>query len=71
MILIEEISRDWKRDGEWRIAPAGLAWIAEGHRIIVGNHARIGNHASIGNHTRIGDGASIGDRKSTRLNSSH
>ena len=42
MILIAEVSRNWEREGEWRIAPAGLAWIAEGHRIIVGNYARIG-----------------------------
>ena len=46
MIWIEEISRQWERDGDWRIAPAGLAWIAEGHRIIVGDGARIGNYAS-------------------------
>lgn len=24
MIRIEDISREWKRDGVWRIAPAGL-----------------------------------------------
>ena len=52
MILIEEVSRNWEREGEWRIAPAGLAWIAGGHRIIIGDDARIGNYA------RIGDGAS-------------
>ena len=61
MIWIEEISRNWKRDGDWRIAPAGLAWIAEGHRIIVGNGTSIGDRASIGNGTRIGNGTSIGD----------
>ena len=46
MILIEEVSRYWKRDGEWRIAPACFAWIAEGHRIIIGDGASIGNGAS-------------------------
>ena len=61
MIWIEEISRKWNRDGAWRIAPAGLAWIAEGHRIIVGDYASIGNNTSIGDGTRIGDGTSIGD----------
>ena len=67
MILIEEVSRNWEREGEWRIAPAGLAWIAVGHRIIIGdgasigNGARIGDGASIGNGARIGNGASIGN----------
>ena len=61
MILIEEVSRNWERDGKWRIAPAGLAWIAEGHRIIVGNGACIGNDALIGNDARIGDDACIGN----------
>ena len=61
MILIEEVSRNWERDGKWRIAPAGLAWIAEGHRIIVGNYARIGDYARIGNGARIGNDALIGD----------
>ena len=58
MILIEEVSRTWERDGDWRIAPAGLAWIAEGHRIVVGNDARIGDGTRIGNYARIGDDAS-------------
>lgn len=29
MILIEEVSRNWEREGEWRIAHAGLAWLAD------------------------------------------
>ena len=58
MILIEEISRNWEREDEWRIAPAGLTWIAEGHRIIVGNDASIGSYAHIGNDASIGNGAS-------------
>ena len=61
MILIEEVSRNWEREGEWRIAPAGLAWIAVGHRIIIGNDASIGNDARIGNYASIGNCASIGD----------
>ncbi len=60
MIWIEEISRKWKRDGDWRIAPAGLAWIAEGHHIIVGDYASIGDGSSIGNYTHLGYYASIG-----------
>ena len=61
MILIEEVSRNWERDGKWRIAPAGLAWIAEGHRIIVGNGAHIGDGARIGDDALIGNYAHIGD----------
>ena len=61
MILIEEVSRNWERDGKWRIAPAGVAWIAEGHRIIVGNDARIGDYAGIGNYASIGNCAGIGN----------
>ena len=67
MILIEEVSRNWEREGEWRIAPAGLAWIAVGHRIIIGNYARIGDDASIGNYARIGNGARIGDGASEAI----
>ena len=66
MIFIGEATRDWKRDGDWRIAPAGLDWIDEGHRVIVDGHAsigdgvRIGSYASIGSDASIGDGARIG-----------
>ena len=48
MIFIGEATRDWKRDGDWRIAPAGLDWIDEGHRVIVDGHASIGDGARIG-----------------------
>ena len=61
MIWIEEISRKWKRDGDWRIAPAGLDWIAEGHQIIVDDYASIGDGSSIGNYTRLGNGTRIGN----------
>ena len=54
-IDLNEATKDWKRDGEWRIAPAGVPWIKEGNRI------SIGNDASIENDARIGDGASIGN----------
>ena len=64
MTRIEEISRKWERDGDWRIAPAGLAWIAEGHQIIVGDYASIGDGSSIGNYTRLGYYASIGNNTS-------
>jgi len=48
MILIEEVSRNWERDGEWRIAPAGLSWIAQGSKVRIGARASIGEGASIG-----------------------
>ena len=65
--MIEEVSRSWQRDGEWRIAPAGVAWIAKGARVFVGcgaemhDGAIIGEGASIGEWARIGEGASIGE----------
>ncbi len=71
MILIEEVSREWERDGEWRIAPAGMGWIEEGSLIVVGKSSCIGHSTIIGNLTRIdklalisnlcciGDGATI------------
>ena len=41
MIDIEQASREWARDGDWRIAPAGVPWIAEGARIMVGERASV------------------------------
>ena len=66
-IDLNEATKDWKRDGEWRIAPAGVPWIKEGNRIsigygaIIGDYASIGNYASIGHHAIIENDASIGD----------
>ena len=73
MTNLEEFSRGWERDGEWRVAPAGVAFIACGARIWVGvaanarakaasigARARIGAWARIGARARIGDDASIG-----------
>ena len=54
MILIEEVSRSWERDGDWRVAPDGVAWIAAGARIIVGANAAMHEWASIGEGARIG-----------------
>ena len=39
MIDISKFSADWKTDGEWKIAPAGLAWIKEGSYIKIGEGA--------------------------------
>jgi NDP-sugar pyrophosphorylase family protein len=70
MINIEETSREWQRDGDWRIAPAGVTWCAEGNYVRIGagarigDEARIGDGASIGARASIGDGASIGARAS-------
>lgn len=67
MILLEKISRDWPREGDWRIAPDGISWIAAGHRIkvgvgsYIGQDCHIGNYCSIGDGCRIGDGCSIGE----------
>lgn len=61
MILIEEVSRHWARDGEWRIAPAGLTWIVEGGHVIVGDgctivkSSRIGDYSILGKYSHIGD----------------
>ena len=60
MIYIEEVSRDWERDGEWRIAPDGVDWIAEGSRIFVESGARIEARARIGSDAHIESGAHIG-----------
>jgi len=60
MIDIHAASREWKNDGNWVIAPAGLAWIKEGARARIGEWARIGEGASIGEWASIGAQASIG-----------
>jgi hypothetical protein len=46
MIDIHAASREWKNDGNWVIAPAGLAWIKEGARASIGEGARIGDKSS-------------------------
>ena len=60
----------WQSDGIWKIAPAGLTWIAEGARASIGEGASIGARASIGEWARIGEWASIGEGASIGPNSS-
>ena len=64
MISLEIATKDWERDGVWKIAPAGVSWIKEGDRASIGDGAIIGNGASIGDWASIGDRASIGDEAS-------
>ena len=61
MISLDEATKDWARDGIWKIAPAGLNWIKEGDRAHIGAWASIGEGARIGDRARIGEGASIGE----------
>ncbi len=62
MISLDEVTKDWERDGVWKIAPAGLAWIKAGAHVAIGEGARIGEWATIGEGARIGEGAAIGGR---------
>ena len=39
MISLDEVTKDWERDGVWKIAPAGLAWIKDGAHIAIGERA--------------------------------
>ncbi len=48
MISLDEATKDWRRDGIWKIAPAGLSWIKEGEGASIGAWASIGEGASIG-----------------------
>lgn len=40
MISLDEATKDWKVDGIWKIAPAGLPWIKEGARARIGARLR-------------------------------
>lgn len=53
-------TKDWVIDGAWKIAPAGLSWIAEGSKIQVGYGATIGYSVTIGDRVTIGRFATIG-----------
>ena len=64
MISLDEVTKDWERDGVWKIAPAGLAWIKDGAHIAIGEGATIGEEARIGAWARIGEGARIGPKSS-------
>ena len=62
MISLDELTKDWERDGVWKIAPAGLAWIKAGAHIAIGERATIGEGATIGEWAAIGERATIGER---------
>ena len=40
MIRIDLVAKDWQEIDGWKIAPAGVPWIAEGSRIKIGASAR-------------------------------
>ena len=61
MISLDEVTKDWERDGVWKIAPAGLAWIKDGAHIAIGERATIGEWARIGERATIGEWARIGE----------
>jgi hypothetical protein len=46
MIYLDLATKDWKTDGVWKIAPAGLDWIKEGAYIQIGAGSRIGANAN-------------------------
>ena len=47
MILLTETTKAWLRQGCWRIAPAGLPWIQEGHRFTVHEDSQIRAYANL------------------------
>ena len=66
MIYLTEVTKDWVVQGGWLIAPAGVPWIKEGHRIQVGEYSDIGEDVHIGDRVDIGDGVHIGDQVDIR-----
>ena len=64
---ISEIAATWPVKDGWKIAPAGLAWIAEGSRIQLGVNClldtwcRLGDECVLGNWCRLGDSCRLGD----------
>ena len=46
MISLDEATKDWQTYGIWKIAPAGLSWIKEGARAIIGARSSIGEKSS-------------------------
>ena len=60
MIYLDEATKDWKREGDWRIAPAGLSWIAEGAYLIVGSGCSLGSGCKLGNYCSLGSRCKLG-----------
>ena len=53
MIYLDEATKDWKTDGTWKIAPAGLDWIEEGNYVTLGDGVKLGNYVTLGNGAQI------------------
>ena len=53
----------WEKDEDgWSVAPAGLSWIKEGYRVVIGNKVSIGEDVTINNRVILDNGVIIGDR---------
>jgi NDP-sugar pyrophosphorylase family protein len=61
MIDLYKVSKKWKTDGVWKIAPAGLHWIKEGSLVQIGEGSTIGEGSRIGEGSTIGEGSRIGE----------
>ena len=48
MISLDEATKDWRVDGAWKIAPAGVDWIKEGAGVSIGTWVQLGDGASVG-----------------------
>ena len=60
-INISEIAATWPVKDGWKIAPAGLAWIAEGSRIQLGVNCLLDTGSRLGDWCRLGDSCRLGD----------
>ena len=61
LINISEIAATWPVKDGWKIAPAGLAWIAEGSRIQLGVNCLLDTGCRLGNWCRLGDWCRLGN----------
>ena len=61
LINISEIAATWPVKDGWKIAPAGLAWIAEGSRIQLGVNCLLDTGSRLGDWCRLGDSCRLGD----------
>jgi hypothetical protein len=61
MISLDEVTKNWDKDGIWKIAPAGVPWIKEGNRVTLGDGVTLGNWVTLGDWVMMGDGVTLGD----------
>jgi len=61
LINISEIAATWPVKDGWKIAPAGLAWIAEGSRIQLGVNCLLDTGCRLGDSCRLGDWCVLGN----------